>query len=252
MMQPVGGMDRIPYAFAAHLDKTKTILYEAPVTAFKKSGKGVEVTYKQHGVEKTIKADYMVNCLPLPLIKKTTNALSAPYLAAINGSSYASSYKLAWESPRFWETDFNIYGGLSFRAPGPTTVIWYPSWGLMSPKGIIVTGYEDELNWGWEKLSMQEKFETARKQLDKVHPDCGKELTKPLICLWRQVPWNEGSWIRGYGGGNQGYETLLQPDGPIYFAGDHTTHIVGWQEGAAQSGKRAVQMISDHVKGTQA
>ena len=118
----------------------------------------------------------------------------------------------------------------------------------MSPTGILVTGYEDELNWGWEKLSMQEKFETARKQLDKIHPDCSQHLTKPILCLWRQIPWNEGSWIRGYGGGDAGYKTLLQPDGPIYFAGDHTTHIVGWQEGAAQSGKRAVQMISDRVK----
>ena len=66
------------------------------------------------------------------------------------------------------------------------------------------------------------------------------------------IPYNEGSWIRGYGGGNAGYETLLQPDGPIFFAGDHTTHVVGWQEGAALSGKRAVQMISDQVKSAQA
>ena len=248
MMQPVGGMDRIPYAFAAHLDKTKTIVYDAPITSFMKSGKGVEVTYQHKGAEKTIKADYMVNCMPLPIIKKLKNNLSEPYLTAINGATYANSYKLAWESRRFWEQDYQIYGGLSFRAPGPTTVVWYPSGKLMSPKGILVTGYEDELNWGWEKLSMQEKFETARKQLDKIHPGHGKELTKPLICMWRHIPYNEGSWIRGYGGGNQGYETLLQPDGPIYFAGDHTTHVVGWQEGAALSGKRAVQMVADHVK----
>ena len=32
-----------------------------------------------------------------------------------------------------------------------------------------------------------------------------------------------------------GYQTLLEPDGPIYFAGDHVSHIVGWQEGAAIS-----------------
>ena len=104
------------------------------------------------------------------------------------------------------------------------------------------------MNWGWEKLGMQEKFETARKQLDKIHPGNGKELTKPLICMWRHIPYNEGSWIRSYGGGDAGYHTLLQPDGPIFFAGDHTTHIVGWQEGAALSGKRAVQMICDQVK----
>ena len=230
--------------------KTKTIQYGAEITSFKRTGasKGVEIAYKQRGQSKVIKADYMVNCMPLTQIKKMQNDLSAPYKASIDGASYASSYKLAWESRRFWETDYQIYGGLSFRAPGPTTVIWYPSAKLLSPKGILVTGYEDEMNWGWEKLSMQEKFETARKQLEKVHPGNGKDLTKPLICMWRHIPYNEGSWIRAYGGGNAGYETLLQPDGPIFFAGDHTTHIVGWQEGAALSGKRAAQMISDQVK----
>ncbi|MGI4854332.1 MAG: flavin monoamine oxidase family protein [Janthinobacterium lividum] len=250
MMQPVGGMDRIPYAFAAQLEKTKTIIYDAPISSFKRTGanKGVEVTYKHHGAEKTIKADYMVNYLPLTQLKKMQSDLSAPYMASINGATYASSYKLAWESRRFWEQDYQIYGGLSFRAPGPTTVIWYPSAKLLSPKGILCTGYEDEMNWGWEKLGMQEKFETARKQLEKIHPGNGKELTKPLICMWRHIPYNEGSWIRSYGGGDVGYKTLLQPDGPIFFAGDHTTHIVGWQEGAALSGKRAAQMICDQVK----
>ena len=250
MMQPVGGMDRIPYAFAAQLDKTKTIQYGSEITGFKRTGanKGVEVSYKQRGQAKVIKADYMVNCLPLTMLKKIPSDLSAPYMASINGASYASSYKLAWESRRFWETDYQIYGGLSFRAPGPTTVIWYPSAKLLSPKGILVTGYEDEMNWGWDKMDLPTKFETARKQLEKVHPGNGKDLSKPLICLWRQIPYNEGSWIRAYGGGNAGYETLLQPDGPIFFAGDHTTHIVGWQEGAALSGKRAAQMISDQVK----
>ncbi len=44
------------------------------------------------------------------------------------------------------------------------------------------------------------------------------------------------------------YDVITQPDGPIFFAGDHTSHVVGWQEGAALSGRRAVQMISDKVK----
>jgi monoamine oxidase len=248
MMQPVGGMDRIPYAFARELDKTKTIVYNAPVTSFKKLDKGVEVTYKQNGTEKSIKADYMVNCMPLTMIRKMPNNLSPEYVEAMKGATYANSYKLAWESRRFWEQDYQIYGGLTFRAPGPTTVIWYPSGNLMADKGILVTGYEDELNWGWEKLSLEEKFATAKKQLEKVHPGHSQELTKPLICMWGHIPYNEGSWIRSYGGGEKGYDTLCKPDGPIFFAGDHTTHIVGWQEGAAQGGRRAVNMLSEHVK----
>lgn len=37
-------------------------------------------------------------------------------------------------------------------------------------------------------------------------------------------------------------------DGPIIFAGDHVSHIVAWQEGAAFSALRAVQQVADRVK----
>ena len=47
---------------------------------------------------------------------------------------------------------------------------------------------------------------------------------------------------------NPGYETLIEPDGPIVFAGDHVSHIVAWQEGAALSALRAVQQVCDRVK----
>jgi monoamine oxidase len=49
-----------------------------------------------------------------------------------------------------------------------------------------------------------------------------------------------------------GYETLIQPDGPIYFIGDHVSHILGWQEGAALSSLRAIQLLSDRVKASRA
>ena len=41
---------------------------------------------------------------------------------------------------------------------------------------------------------------------------------------------------------------MIEADGPIYLAGDTISHIVGWQEGAALSARRAVDMISDKVK----
>ena len=57
---------------------------------------------------------------------------------------------------------------------------------------------------------------------------------------------------RAQSGTNPGYETLIQADGPIYFAGDHVSHIVGWQEGAALSSLRAIGMINDKVKASRA
>jgi len=158
----------------------------------------------------------------------------------------ASSYKVAWESRRFWEQDYNIYGGLSFVAQGPSPV-WYPSSRLMHPTGIVVAGYTDEgSDPAFLKMTMEEKFAASRGSIEKLHPGHGKELMNPVFCGWKHVEWNEGSWIRSYGGG--GYDVVIQPDGPIYFAGDTISHVVGWQEGAALSARRAVSMISEKVK----
>jgi monoamine oxidase len=41
---------------------------------------------------------------------------------------------------------------------------------------------------------------------------------------------------------------MIESDGPIVFAGDHVSHIVAWQEGAALSALRAVGQINDKAK----
>jgi len=245
MLQPVNGMQQISNAFAKALGTS--VIFNAPVTEIAKTANGVRVSYGNGGVTKTIDADYAVCAMPLTILKKIKADLDPEHRAAVDrcGGSYQSSFKIPWESKRFWETDYNIYGGLSFLAQGPSPV-WYPSANLFSERGIIVAGYMDEVRGGFDKLTMEEKFEVSRASIEKLHPGHGKDLEKPIFCGWKHIKWNEGSWI---GGTSQAdYDLITQPDGPIYFAGDHTSHIVGWQEGAALSGRRAVQMISEKVK----
>jgi monoamine oxidase len=242
MMQPVGGMQQISNAFAKALGPA--VIYEAPVTEIAKTAHGVRVSYEKAGVKHSIEADYAVCAMPLTILRKIKADLDADHRRVVETVQYRSSFKIPWESKRFWETDYNIYGGLSFLSQGPSPV-WYPSAGLMSERGIVVAGYMDEFSQGFDKLSMQEKFDASRAQIEKLHPGHGKDLEKPIFCGWKHVKWNEGSWIGGIS--QQDYDTITSPDGPIYFAGDHTSHVVGWQEGAALSGRRAVQMISDKV-----
>ena len=296
MFQPVGGMDRIPYAFAKVLGDQ--VQYGAAVTAMHNREHGVEVRYTQGGTTKTIKADYGICALPLTTMRRIENNLDAPHAKVIADCSYAHAYKIAWESRRFWEQDDNIYGGLEFRNTG-CSPIWFPSAGLFSDRGVVVSGYSDELHTPFASLSMPAKFDESRTSIERLHPGHGKELEKPVYFGWGQAEWNEGSWIRSYGkkengdeetrispggsaaaqsaGGAAGkqqapgvvlnkqtgqgaapanartatnphYEALIQPDDRILFAGDHTTHVVAWQEGAALSALRAVQMISDRTK----
>jgi monoamine oxidase len=262
MFQPVGGMDRIPYAFAKVLGNA--VKYNAPVTEIRKTAKGVRVGYTGNESAKAVEADYCICTIPLTILKRTPNDFSAPYTKVINECSYASAYKIAWESRRFWEQDYNIFGGLEFVNQG-CSPIWFPSAGMFTPRGVLVSGYTDESHSNIKDLPLTEKFAESRKSIERLHPGHGKELEKPMYVTWGQIPHNEGSWIRSYGPGqdrwsgfaltqerrthvNPGYETLIEPDGPIIFAGDHVSHIVAWQEGAALSALRAVGQVNDRVK----
>jgi monoamine oxidase len=182
------------------------------------------------------------------MLKKIPNDLSESYKKVINGCVMGCSFKIAWESPRFWEQEYSIYGGLSFLSEGLSPV-WYPSSRLMHPTGVVVAGYMDERRIpGFRDLSLRNKFEASRASIEKLHPGHGKELRNPVFCGWNHVKWNEGSWIEGYGGGASGYDVVIEGDGPVFFAGDTISKVVGWQEGAALSARRAVAMISDQVK----
>jgi len=137
MFQPVGGMDKIAYAFKRALGET--VIYSAPVTELRKTAKGVRVGYTHAGQHKMIEVDYCVCALPLCMMKKMPNDLSAPFQQVIEQCTYSPTYKIAWESRRFWEQDYNIYGGLEFVKQGCSPV-WLPSAGMFSDRGVLVSG----------------------------------------------------------------------------------------------------------------
>jgi monoamine oxidase len=245
MMQVVGGNSGIWYAMAKSLGPV--VEYNSPVTEFKRSAKGVTVTYTQGGATKTIDANYCIIALPFEILKKIPNDLAQPQKDAVMKSVPSGYYKVAWESRRFWEQDYNIYGGLSWVSQGPSPV-WYPSANLMGDTGIVVAGYMEEQGTPFYDMTLAQKFEASRGSIEKLHPGHGKELTKPIFCGWRHIKWNEASWIRSWGNGRAGYNALIAGDGPYLFAGDTVSNVNAWMEGAALSAKYAVQMIADKTK----
>jgi monoamine oxidase len=249
-------MDRIPYAFAKSLGNV--IQYNSPVTEIRKTAKGVRVGYTHNGEKKNMDADYCVCAMPLTILRKIPNDFSVPYRQVISDAIYAAAYKIAWESRRFWEQDYNIYGGLEYVNSGPTPV-WLPSGELFAERGVLVSGYSASPPPEFDELPLEGKFAESRRTIERLHPGHGKELQKPIYVGWAKVPWNEGSWISSYEKGGSwrstdspGYATLIKPDGPVYFTGDHSSHVVAWQEGAAVSALRTVQLISDRVKASRA
>jgi len=83
MFQPVGGMDRIPYAF---YDKLKdTVRFNAEVSDIQTSENGSRITYRDRktGTTQTLSADYAIVTVPLPLLAKLPSNFSQPFKQAI-------------------------------------------------------------------------------------------------------------------------------------------------------------------------
>lgn len=249
MFQPVGGMDQIPYAFARKLGKV--IRYRSVVKEIRKSTNGVKVTYTQNGIGRSIAADYCICALPVNMLKPIENDFSPQIRKAIDDTRYSDSYKIAWETKRFWETDYNIYGGISWLTDGPINMVWYPSGDMHTDIGVLISGYGMQSIPAFNELpNVEAKLAASRAAVERLHPGHGKDLHSPMYVLWEKIPYNQGAWISGASGEyhNGPFKAFLEPDQRIYFAGDYCTHLLTWQEGAALSAHRTVKMIAEHVR----
>ena len=249
MFQPIGGMDRIPAAFEKKLGSV--VRSGAVVRSIRQSATGVTVVYRDSasGTDHTVVADYCICAMPLTIVRTLDADFSPAVRQLIDGTSYDSAYKVAWEAPRFWEKDYGIYGGLSYLQQ-TVNVVWYPSARIFSDRGIVVSGYSIENGTAFGKLpNMQAKLDASRQAIELLHPGHGKDLSKPVYISWGQIPYNLGSWISGFGHAGPGsMDALLGPDRRVYFAGDHTSHLVGWQEGAALSSYRVINQLSARIE----
>src|SRR6185503_16374858 len=101
MLQPVGGMDRIAHAIYEQVKPS--VRLRTPVTAIRRAGGRVRIEHGPGG--QVTMADYAVVTLPAHLLERIPNDFSPAKKAALKGINYLPSVKVAFESPRFWETD---------------------------------------------------------------------------------------------------------------------------------------------------
>ena len=252
LLQPVGGMDRIAHAI---YDQVKpTVRLRTPVSAIRRAGDRVRI---EHGPSaKVTEADYCICTLPLPILARIPSDFSPAKKAAIaGGPAYLHSVKLAFQSPRFWEADDNIFGGLAWTDRLNENVM-YPSGGIGSAKGVIVGAYcagwtHRDTPDSFAALSHEERIRISRESIEALHPGRSHLLSKPVTVAWGLTPYSEGVgalWGDADFGGNPDrgavYAELIKPEGPIVFAGEHLSYQPTWQEGAATSAHEALKVVA--------
>jgi monoamine oxidase len=252
MFQPIGGMDRIPYAFAKSLGNL--VQYDAPVTEITTGDNKVTVAYTKAGASHTITADFCICTMPISVLALTKNNFTPETKKAFTGMPMTALYKIAWESPRFWEKQYNIYGGLSFLKH-PVDTVWYPSDKLFSKTGILISGFALERDGAGKPTAFgalpttQAKLDSSRAAVEILHPGCSGHLTKPVYIDWSKIPYSIGCFANNNApNASAAYMQLEHPEGNTYFAGDYLSHLVGWQEGAALSAHHAIERIAKKMQ----
>jgi monoamine oxidase len=256
LLQPVGGMDKIAHAI---YDQVKpAVRLRTPVSAIRRMGNRVRI---EHGPgQQMTDADYCICTIPLPTLARIPNDFSPAKKAAIVGAPpYLHSVKLAFEAPRFWESDDNIFGGLAWTDRLNENVM-YPSGGIGSAKGVIVGAYcagwtHQDTPDSFAALSHEERFRISRDSIEALHPGRSHLLSKGVTVAWGLTPYSEGvgpMWGDPDFGGDPGrgavYAELLKPEGPILFAGEHLSYQQTWQEGAATSAHEALKLLAAMAK----
>ena len=250
MLQPVGGMDRIAMGLYARVQPS--VRMGAEVKSLTRQGAGVRVAYAFDGREQVLDTDYCICTLPLTILTKIPNNLSARTRQAIGSVGYYGATKVAFETRRFWEQDDFQYGGLGWTQE-ESEVVWYPSGALGADRGVLIGAYSVGFSGPdnpvrFARRPFDERFAISRRVVEKFHPGRSGELRMPLTVSWSQTPFAPGvaaTWTDAQRATD--YAVLTRGDGPIFFAGEHMSYLPAWQEGAAQSAHDAIRLIHARV-----
>jgi monoamine oxidase len=256
MFEPVGGMDRIHAAMDNAL--RRPALRGAEVIRIRQRPDDIEVVYrdKASGATETVVADYLICTIPFPVLAGIDTNFSPKLKKTIASVVYDYSNKVAFESPRFWEKE-QIYGGISFVG-GPTTLVWYPSAGLHSERGMLLGCYSSGANAAeFQKRPIAEQIAFTRGVIDKLHPGHGADLVNGIAVNWNKIPYSLGPWPDWNAGSANGrqeghidtaaFRLLQAPEGRVYFAGAALSQTPGWQEGGIQSARAQVLALARRV-----
>jgi monoamine oxidase len=247
MFEPVGGMDRLPYAFVRALEGE--IVYSAEVRSINSTEEGVEVIYTRDGRNGIqVRADYAVCTIPPRILARINSSFTPELKRGLTSVTMIPTAKMGLEfRRRFWEEDDRIFGGITNTNLDIGT-IWYPSSGFLGKRGILI-GYYNYFDQAlsYDALSPAERVERAIDQGRKVHGEVySREFETGFSAQWSRIKHSEGGWALWADRG-ENYRLLGQPQGRVYFAGDHLSYVTSWQHGAFESARQAVIDLHQRV-----
>jgi len=237
MFEPIGGMDRLPAGFVRNMKPI--IRLSHVVEKISQSPDRIEIAYVDaDGQRGVVGGDFCVCTIPLSVLKTLDLQVSPTFKEAMGGVAYALVGKIGIQmKTRFWEDNYQIYGGHIYVDDPMIATISVPSTGWLGQKGVVLGFYPHGAPAArMSAMSLADRKAYALAAGQKVFPEYAESAEAAFSIAWHRVPFNMGGWAEWTEEGRaKYYPTLLEPDGRLYLAGEHLSFLTGWQEGGIES-----------------
>ena len=255
-----GGTSELPNAFLNRLTKRPKMGCEV-VRLEQKRGK-VTAHYRTAAGPGKEEGDFLLCTIPFPVLAgvEADPPFSDDKRRAIVEMNYDSGTKVAvMTKNRFWEKNSGIYGGSTTTDLMSGSII-YPSDnaknkdgvepidpGVSNRPGVFLASYcwgQDARRLGAMPPSQRE--DTVIRLISDIHPELRERgmIIQKTSWAWDTYRWSLGTFAFYLPGQFQRmHETVVRPEGLIYFAGEHCSHSHSWMEGALESARMAVDAL---------
>ena len=101
-------------------------------------------------------------------------------------------------------------------------------------------------------MDPQTRVKKALEYGAQIHPQYKEEFETGVGVGWHRVPWTQGCYgLWTPESRKEYYDALCQIDNRIVLAGEHTSYIPAWMEGAVLSALDSINRLNQHIVATQ-
>ena len=244
LVQIRGGMDRLPAAFLPRLGSR--IRFGARMVGVQQTESSVVIHYRTRGGRFEAAGDFAILTAPFAVLRhvEVIPAFSRSKQKAIRQLTYDASAKIFLQfRRRFWEDD-GILGGTTVTDL-PIRNVFYPEHGQESGRGVMLASYtwsEDAHRWG--SLSPDDRIDQALENVAAIHPEALAEFEVGASKMWHDDEFAGGAFaLFDPGQLTLLHRSIVEPEGRVYFAGEHTSLSHAWIQGAIESGLRVASEV---------
>ena len=228
-----GGNQMLPNAFAKKLGER--VWLNCPLQSIEHNAFGVKVKFKRFNEDQEMSADYLVNCIPLPALKKIiiSPEFTPEKQFVIDNVQYDSYQRFVFQaSSKFWEKD-NLSINMEFEHP-ELWAVWQSADEVDTHRVII-------LGTGTGGISAQHALSIFRE----IYPGSKMTIEQALGKDWTKETYSSTCERLSFPIGqlHRFWPEIMKPQGRIHFAGAYADNLNWGMEAATRSAYRVAEEI---------